>query len=80
MILQYCSFFRDVESNWKWIRFGDVNLRCPGNPETYLDRTYGPDWRDIGATQSYDHIHRESVQQQMFALNQDLYQPAKPFQ
>ena len=69
---------KDVEMS-TMMQFGDFKLRCPGNVESYLTRMYGEDWRTVGASQSYNHVTRESVQISHFQLNCDLLQPALPF-
>jgi hypothetical protein len=41
-------------------KFGDYSLPCPRNADKYLDAMYGKDWREIGRSQSYDHITRKN--------------------
>ena len=41
------SFFAKVSGRVSR-QFGDFSLFCPGEPEEYLDRTYGPSWPHTG--------------------------------
>jgi hypothetical protein len=66
-----------VHQNCQLRPFADYYLKCPVNPETYLDKTYGPDWKIVGATQSYCHVTRESVGSLEFMM--ENYKPALPF-
>ncbi len=67
----------DVLEKAKNRQFGDFTLRCPGNAESYLDRTYGQNWKSIGETQSYCHLNQESMASVGFDLED--FKPALPF-
>ncbi len=58
--------------------YGDLVLNCPGNAESYLDRTYGAEWHVVGVTHSYDHVSKSHVKPVKFDLTNHLLQPAKP--
>ena len=54
---------------WQYMTFGDVQLKVAGNPEKYLDKYYGNDWRYVGKTHNYDHIREQYVQSTRFDLD-----------
>lgn len=56
--------------------FGDILLPCPGNPELYLDRTYGKNWRTVGSTHSVQHRTEKLYQADRFQLTRDMMEPA----
>ena len=58
-------------------KFADFDLKCPLNPEEYLDNNYGKGWQNIGKTQDYDHISREN--QSVLSFDMITFEPAKPF-
>ena len=59
--------------------FGDLVLNCPRNAESYLDRTYGAEWRVMGMTHFINHVSKLYAKPVIFDLTEDLLQPAKPF-
>lgn len=69
---------KDIDNMQKRL-FGDIFLNCPGNVEEYLERTYGENWLTQGATHNYDHISQQFVKSVKFTLQQEHYQPARPF-
>eukprot|EP00095_Tigriopus_kingsejongensis_P002653 maker-scaffold439_size171548-snap-gene-0.20 protein:Tk02653 transcript:maker-scaffold439_size171548-snap-gene-0.20-mRNA-1 annotation:"PREDICTED: uncharacterized protein RT0683-like" len=70
-------FIKDV-NNCHVKVFGDFGLRCVANPHNYLTRTYGSNWDQVGATQSYNHVQRESTESTEFQLSPDQYLAALP--
>jgi len=67
---------QQVEGREKRV-FGDFLLPCPGEPEEYLDRNYGPSWRVQGATQWLSHDSGQLSRPQSFPLHS--FHPARPF-
>ena len=61
-------------------KFGDFQLRIPKHPEVYLNRYYGKGWQTEAWTQNYSHTTKQSIKPKHFYLNDNLYQPAEPFQ
>jgi hypothetical protein len=59
--------------------FGHLQLRCPGQPEDYLDRTYGPSWPSVGATHFFDHRSAGCVISTRFQIEDSMRKPALPF-
>ena len=55
-----------------------LKLRCPGSPEAYLDRTYGPSWPRVGATHFFDHRSAGCVISTRFELEASMLKPAIP--
>ena len=59
--------------------FGQLQLRCPGSPEAYLDRTYGASWPHVGATHFFDHRSAGCVISTRFQLEDNMLKPATPY-
>ena len=59
--------------------FGHLQLRCPGQPEDYLDRTYGHSWPSVGATHFFDHRSAGCVISTRFQIEDSMRKPALPF-
>ena len=68
---------KDILERSENVKFGDFYLRCPGNAERYLTKTYGQNWMTVGETQNYDHRTKERLQSRQFII--DTMEPAKPF-
>ena len=61
-------------------QFGDFQLRCPGQPEEYLDRTYGPSWPHTGATHFFSHHNGGLCLSTEFSIAEAAsFLPALPF-
>jgi hypothetical protein len=74
-------YTRDQLAQAQWRLFGrtGLELRCPGDPEAYLDRTYGPSWPRVGATHFFDHRSAGCVISTRFELEDAMLKPAAPF-
>ena len=60
--------------------FGDFNLRCPGDPESYLDRTYGSSWPSQGSTHYFCHQSAGLCRTTQFSIAEEAtFLPARPF-
>ncbi len=74
------NFFEmDELTPLKLVRFGSFELVSPSKPETYLTRTYGPDWATT-ARITYDHRTRRFQKEQVFTLSPQNLKPAMPFE
>lgn len=60
-------------------QFGDFLLPCPGDPEEYLDREYGPSWPDTGLTHFFCHRSAGLMRADEFELTSGQMLPATPF-
>lgn len=61
-------------------RFGPTLLQCPGNPELYLDATYGSSWSTTGSTHFFNHKNGGCVRSTRFSIEDSMFMPALPFQ
>ena len=61
-------------------RFGNVSLQCPGNPEKYLNETYGSNWSSCGSTHFFNHKKGTLFRSSQFDLVEDMFVPALPFE
>lgn len=60
-------------------QFGDLSLCCPGEPEEYLERTYGAAWPTVGATHFFCHKSAGLFRQTVFDIDPEHFRPALPF-
>ena len=60
-------------------RFGDFWIRIPRNAEDYLSRYYGPQWSKVAVTQDYCHQTKSSIDPVSYAMEDNMYKPAMPF-
>ena len=60
-------------------QFGDFNICCPGEPEEYLERTYGAAWSRVGATHFFCHKSAGLFRQTVFDIEPEHFRPALPF-
>lgn len=59
--------------------FADFFFPCPRNHDKYLNATYGSGWKNIGRSQSYNHVTREHENCVMEFEVTDNCEPAHPF-
>ena len=59
------------------MKFADFELNCPLAAEKYLTETYGPNWANVGETQNYCHLTKESQNTVSFKIA--TFEPAQPF-
>jgi len=60
--------------------FGNIELSCPGQPQLYLDRTYGEEWRELGATHTFCHQSGAILRSRQFSIAESAsFLPATPF-
>ena len=52
---------------------------CAHKQSDFLERAYGRDYMEVGATQDIDHIRGLPCTPVHFKLDKYLYEPAKPF-
>jgi len=61
-------------------QFADFLLPCPGDPEDYLDRTYGESWPEVGATHFFSHKSASILRSTVFSIAESAtFLPAQPF-